>query len=118
MMKFSGDSIPPGGSHHGGIFEALIKSANKGLRAILGESGSPNEELLTSVVEVEGVLNSRPLTFCSSDPDDEHVLTPNHFLFGQMGGEVAPRVLDKIALKPRNRWRFVQDLTPSIGKDG
>ena len=29
---------PPGGLHHGGIFEALIKSAKKALHAILGQS--------------------------------------------------------------------------------
>ena len=101
---------PPGGSHHGGIFEALIKSAKKALRAILGETKVTDEELLTAVVEVEGILNSRPLTYCSSDPNDEHVLTPNHFLYGQVGGQLAPRVIDDIAFNPRNRWRFVQDL--------
>ena len=78
-------------------------SAERELRQLV----SRNEELLTAVVEVEGILNSRPLTYCSSDPDDELVLTQNHFLFGQMGGQLAPRVLDKIALNPRNRWRFV-----------
>ena len=101
---------PPGGSHHGGIFEALIKSAKKALRAILGESKTTDEELLTAVVEVEGILNSRPLTYCSRDPNDEHVLTPNHFLHGQMGGQLAPRVIDDLAFNPRNRWRFIQDL--------
>ena len=107
---------PPGGFHHGGIFEALIKSAKKALHAILGESRTSDEELLTAVVEVEGILNSRQLTYCSSDGDDEHVLTPNHFLFGLMGGQLAPRVLDKIALNPRNRWRFVQDLITKYWK--
>ena len=68
------------------------------------------------MVEVEGILNSRPLTYCSSDPDDEHVLTPNNFLYGQMGGQLAPRVCDKIALNPRNRWRFVQDLITKYWK--
>ena len=101
---------PPGGSHHGGLFESLIKSAKKALRSILGESKTTDEELLTAVVEVEGILNARPLTYCSSDPNDEHVLTPNHFLHGQMGGQLAPRVVDDIAFNPRNRWRFVQDL--------
>ncbi|PFX25917.1 hypothetical protein AWC38_SpisGene9441 [Stylophora pistillata] len=101
---------PPGGSHHGGIFEALIKSAKKALRAILGESRTTDEELLTAVVEVEGILNSRPLSYCSNDTDDENVLTPNHLLYGQMGGQLAPKVADEIAFNPRNRWRFVQDL--------
>ena len=101
---------PPGGSHHGGLFESLIKSAKKALRSTLGESKTTDEELLTAVVEVEGILNARPLTYCSSDPNDEHVLTPNHFLHSQMGGQLAPRVVDDIAFNPRNRWRFVQDL--------
>ena len=51
---------PPGGSNHGGIFEALIKSAKKALSAILGESRTSDEELLSAVVEIEGILNSRP----------------------------------------------------------
>ena len=63
MTESSGDLIPPGGSHYGGVFEALIKSANKALHAILGESRTTDEELLTAVVEVEGILNSCPLTY-------------------------------------------------------
>ena len=52
---------PPRGSHHGGIFEALIKSAKKALRAILGVSRTTDEELLTAVVEVEGRIPARSL---------------------------------------------------------
>ena len=48
---------PPGGSHHGGLFESLIKSAKKALRSILGESKTTDEELLTAVVEVEGPVH-------------------------------------------------------------
>jgi len=61
-------------------------------------------------------LNSRPLTYCSSDPNDEHVLPPNHFLYGQAGGQLAPRVIDNIAFNPKNRWRFVQDLISKCWK--
>ena len=39
---------------------------------------------------VESLLNSRPLSSVSGDVNDEPVLTPNHFLIGQMGGELAP----------------------------
>ena len=76
-----------------------------------------DEELLTAMVEVEGILNSHPLTYCSSDPDDEHVLTPNHFLFSQMGGQLPPRVLDKIA-SPEIAGDLYRISSPSIGKDG
>ena len=92
---------------------SLLKNA---LRAILGESRTTDEELLTTVVEVEGILNFRPLTYCSSDPNDKHVLTPNHSLYGQMGGQLAPMVIDDLAFNPRNRWRFTQDLISKCWK--
>lgn len=101
---------PPYGSHHGGVFESLIKSTKRGLSATLSHAGITDEELLTALVEVEGMLNSRPLLYCSSDPDDEPVLTPNHFLLGQMGGPLAPYGTEELAYNPRQRWRFVQDL--------
>ena len=101
---------PPYGSHHGGLFESLIKSTKRGLYAILSNAGITDEELHTALTEVEGMLNSRPLLYCSSDPDDEPVLTPNHFLIGQMGGPLAPYGTEELAYNPRQRWRFVQDL--------
>ena len=42
----------------------------------------------------EILLNSRPITFVSSDPDDLLPLTPSHFLTGQLGGKFAPETTD------------------------
>lgn len=41
------------------------------------------EELTTLVTRIEGILNSRPLTPMSADPNDLSPLTPGHFLIGQ-----------------------------------
>ena len=35
------------------------------------------------VVEIEAVLNNRPLTYTSSDVDDPQPLTPTHLLYGR-----------------------------------
>jgi hypothetical protein len=105
---------PPLAPHHGGVFESMIKSAKRALRAILRDANLRDDELLTAVVEVEGLLNSRPLGYCSTDPKDKEVLTPNHFLYGQAGGQLAPQVVDDIAFDPRNRWRYVQDLVRKV----
>ena len=49
------------------------------MRAILKDAGITDEELETAIVGAEGQLNSRPITYVSSDVDDLTPLTPNHF---------------------------------------
>ena len=62
-------------------------------------------------IGVESLLNSRPLTAVSDDPNDDHVWTPNHFLIGQIGGDFVPESIDTEPFNPRKRWRRLQELT-------
>ena len=101
---------PPAAPHFGGAHESLVKSAKRSLNAILKNADVNDEELMTSFIGAEALLNSRPLTYQSAHPADATPLTPNHFLHGQMGGEFAPRTVDEIAFNPRRRWRRVQEL--------
>ena len=66
----------------GGFFERLIRSVNRCLKKILKNAKLSYEELLTVVTEVECVLNSRPLTYVSSE-DIEEPLTPSHLMTGR-----------------------------------
>ncbi|GJQ78908.1 hypothetical protein Trydic_g77 [Trypoxylus dichotomus] len=59
--------------HFGGVWEAHFKR-------IVGNSLLTYEELHTISVQVESILNSRPLTPMSEDMRDVSVLTPGHFL--------------------------------------
>ena len=70
---------PPSAPHFGGVFEALIKSAKKAIKAILGDADVTDEEL-HSAIGAERLLNSRPIPYVSSDPNDLSPLTPSHFL--------------------------------------
>ncbi len=65
----------------GGIFERMIRSAKCCLKKTVGKSCLTRDELLTLVGEIEAVLNSRPLTYTSSE-DVEEPLTPSHLLVG------------------------------------
>ncbi|XP_045769775.1 uncharacterized protein LOC123870493 [Maniola jurtina] len=75
--------IPPYSPHFGGLWEAGVKSVKYHLRRVLGNSNFTYEQLNTVLVQIEGLLNSRPLTPLSSDPNDLQPLTPAHFLIGR-----------------------------------
>ena len=77
---------PPSAPHFGGVFEAMIKSAKKAIKAILGDADVFDEDLHTAICGAERLLNSRPINFVSADSNDLSPLIPNHFLIGQMGG--------------------------------
>lgn len=49
----------------------------------MGDSLFTFEQLNTFVIEVEGILNSRPITCISSDPNDLLALSPAHCLIGK-----------------------------------
>jgi hypothetical protein len=69
--------------HSGGLWEAGVKSTKFHLKRVLGDCNLTYEELNTVLVQIEAVLNSRPLTPISSDPEDMQPLTPGHFLIGR-----------------------------------
>ena len=102
---------PPYAPNFGGIFKTMIKAVKRAILAILGTADVNDEELITAFTEVESLVNSRPLTYQSANPEDDTLLTPNHFLQGQMGGKFAPEVDEEIGYNPKKRWRRVQELT-------
>ena len=69
---------PTHASHRGGVWERMIQSVRKILRALLGTQIVNEETLLTIKTEVVKILNDRPLTKLSEDPKELEALTPNH----------------------------------------
>ena len=67
-----------------------------------------DEELLTAFTGAESLINSRPLTYQTVNPNDTVPLTPNHFL---IGGWFAPEVDMETDYNPQRRWRRIQELT-------
>ena len=74
---------PPASPHFGGAWERLVRSCKKAMFAILSCRRLTEETLLTTMCLIEQLLNARPLTSVSSDPQDLEALTPNHFLLNR-----------------------------------
>ena len=66
----------------GGVFERLVKSTKRCLRKFIGQAKFSLDKLHTAVVEVESIINSRPLTYLSPS-DLEEPLTPSHLIAGK-----------------------------------
>lgn len=66
----------------GGVFERMIRMTKRCLKKIVGRARLTLDEFTTLITEVEGVINSRPISYVSSD-DTEEPLTPAHLLCGR-----------------------------------
>ena len=74
--------------------------------SLVGERLLTDETLRTFLVEVEKILNDRPITPVSSDPHDLDALTPNHILLLRRNPCSPPDVFDE-SDKFKARWKLV-----------
>uniref|UniRef100_S4PPD8 DUF5641 domain-containing protein n=2 Tax=Pararge aegeria TaxID=116150 RepID=S4PPD8_9NEOP len=98
----------------------MIKVTKTILFKVIGQQLLSYEELCTVLIQVECLLNSRPLTILSSDPAEPSALTPSHFLhtaplFSLPAPDVNPdkinlvdrySLIDKMVQSFWNRWRM------------
>ena len=105
---------PPLAPHFSGVHESLVKSAKSAIYQVLNNAEVTDEELQSVFVGVEGLLNSRPITYQSANADDLLPLTPNHFIFGRIETQFAPAAVDKKDYNIKVRWRRVQELIRHI----
>jgi hypothetical protein len=66
----------------------------------------------TFLVEVENLLNCRPLTYVSSDSNDNESITPNHLLLGSRGHVCG--VFSSKDEMCRTQWRIAQHYTDAF----
>ena len=74
--------IPKRVPWYGGFWKRLIGLTKLSLKKILGSTFSALPDLQTLIVEIEAILNDRPLTHLSSDVTDPEPVTPSHLIFG------------------------------------
>ena len=82
LNKIEWKFTAPYSPHLGGVYKAEIKSFKRIFRLFAKNKSLTFQEAETITIQIEGILNSRPLTPISSDPHDLEALTPGHFLIG------------------------------------
>ncbi len=105
---------PPYASHYGGVFERLIGAAKQALyHSIPAHHTLYLEDLITAFAVVEGVLNSRPLAYVTTDAKDPQALTPNHFLYGAAS---LPLALPAEGATLARKWDFLRSINTAFLK--
>lgn len=106
----------PRAPHAGGIYESGVKSMKHHLKRVMNEQLYTFEQFTTILYKVEAILNSRPLTPMTDDPNDLQVLTPGHFLIGRSMIAKPERNLIDFDISRLNRWDGLQHVQQSFWK--
>ena len=87
----------------GGFYERMNSIIKRALRKTLGNAHLNYEELETILVEIEGIMNSRPLSSYFNDSEILEPLTPSHLMYGR-------RLMSNM---PSNMPRSDNNISPS-----
>lgn len=98
---------PPAAPHMGGLWEANIKSVKSHLKRVIGLQILTYEEMNTVLIQIEAVLNSRPLGPLSSDPNDLSALTPGHFLTSEPLTAIPEPDTSNLPFNRLSRWQLL-----------
>lgn len=107
---------PPLAPHFRRIWEAAVKSFKHHFKRVDGDRIFTLEELNTFAIEIEVILNSRPLCLVSSYPNGPIALTPAHFLIGQALMMLPENNVLSVAENRLNSWRLILKICQDFWK--
>lgn len=82
-LKIDFKFIPAYCPHVGGLHEAGVKAAKRHLMKVAGSQLFNYEGMNSLFIQIEAMLNSRPLVQTMSDDLEAEIITPGHFLTGR-----------------------------------
>ncbi|XP_055622976.1 uncharacterized protein LOC129766468 [Toxorhynchites rutilus septentrionalis] len=104
---------PPAAPHMGGCWERLVKRTLSEIKLSVRPT---DEELRNALIEVEGILNARPLTYVHIEDEAAPVLTPNHWLLGSSDGFKPWSLLEDNSIALTRGWHQSQSLANHFWK--
>ncbi|GFS61815.1 integrase catalytic domain-containing protein [Trichonephila clavipes] len=98
--------IPPTAAWWGGWWERLVRTVKELLKRTLGRSVLKYDELYTVHCDWESIINCRPLTYVSENPEELIPLTPSMFLISNKNSNIEDiEELNSNSLNKRIKYR-------------
>lgn len=108
-------NIPARAPHFGG-WESGVKLIKHHLKRVLGNIRLTFEDFNTVIIEIEAIVNSRPLWAIPSNIDEYEALTPGHFLVFRALNTLPEPSVTHIPLNRLNQYQYLCRLTADFWK--
>ena len=95
----------------GGAWESLVKLTNRALKSVTNNRPTRENQLITTLAQIERTVNSRLLTSIGGDADDLTVLIPNHFISGRPLNTRGVVDINEKDIDIRRKWKAVESLS-------
>ena len=112
--------IPPHAPHRGGVWERVVGLFKRHLAVIALGDAVQLDTFNTALVQIEGILNRRPLTAVSPAASDCEALTPAHILYPSFASHqscvIAPNDVERSTTDWRSDFRKAQSRVNAFWK--
>lgn len=99
-----------------GLWERAVQSVKYHLKRVIGNQNLTFERFPTCLVQIESIINSRPLCSMSNDVNDYSYLSPNHFLLGTGAGAIPEGNLTGVPKNQLRMWNLISQIKQHFWK--
>ena len=103
--------------HMGGIWEGIIRTVKIVVFSLVKSTVLTDYQLMSIFTQIEAIVNNRPLTYVSDNPNTLEPLTPNYPVIGRYNNDLFTEENDG-DISSLRRWKKVFAISNQFWKRG